>query len=202
MSALRRIVLLRHGETEGRSSSRFHGRGDVPLSEEGRAQMRAARDALATEWFDCVVASPLSRSWEGARLVAGNTAVRIEPDFREVDFGRWEGLTAREIEDRDPILYRDWQARVPGFEFPDGERRKDFLERVSRGLHRLQGSGARSALLVLHKGPIRAVIDELVGEELPRELPALGQSLSASLTSSGSWVLGRRGSNPPGLDEA
>ena len=37
-----RLILVRHGETEGESSIRYHGRTDVALSELGRAQMRLA----------------------------------------------------------------------------------------------------------------------------------------------------------------
>ncbi len=196
MSRLNRIVMIRHGETDGNSSVRFHGAGDVPLSVEGRLQMREAGATLRREWFDVVVASPLRRSWEAARLVAGRAPVRIEPDFREVDFGRWEGLTAEEIEARDPILFKDWRSGVEGFEFPGGERRKAFAERVHRGLDRLAASGARSALLVLHKGPIRSIAEKLLAEPLEDGLPALAGQVSLSIVTDGSWQLGRRGSDP------
>lgn len=200
MPELRRIVMLRHGETDGESSVRFHGATDVPLSEEGRAHMRQARDALANEWFDLLVASPLRRSWESARIVCGGQApVRIEPDFREIDFGRWEGLTLEEIQQRDPILFGDWQARAQGFAFPGGEKRADFVARVEAGLERVLASGARSALLVLHKGPIRAIAEKLLGEALPGDQPGLGCAVSLSRGADGRWQPGRRSSNPPGL---
>ena len=125
-----RILLIRHGETEGESSVRFHGRTDVPLSDSGRKQMRAAAARLPDEGFDLVVASPLSRAWEAARIVAPHRPISLEADFREIDFGRWEGLTAEEIEARDPALYRVWRARDENFEFPGGERRGDFRGRV------------------------------------------------------------------------
>jgi broad specificity phosphatase PhoE len=197
MSGLSRVVLIRHGETVGNSSVRFHGSGDVELSDVGRAQMRAAGRALAGEWFDLVVSSPLRRSWEAARIVTGSAApIRMESDFREIDFGRWEGMTAQEIEASDPVLYADWQDRTAGFEFPGGERRRGFLERVHRGLDAVLASGARSALLVLHKGPIRSVAARLLGDELPRDEPGLGEQVSLSRAPSGQWHPGRRGTNP------
>jgi broad specificity phosphatase PhoE len=199
MSRLRRIVMIRHSETVGNSSVRFHGRGDPPLSEEGREHMREAARGLRGEVFDLVVASPKQRAWESAQIVAGGAPVRLEPDFREVDFGRWEGLTAEEIEDRDPVLYKDWRARASGFEFPGGERRKDFTERVHRGLDRLLASDVPCVLLVAHKGPIRTIAEKLRGEPLPDGLPDLGQAVGLSLGNDGQWHLGRRGSNPPGV---
>ena len=70
-----RILLLRHGETDGESSIRFHGVTDVTLSELGRAQMRSARRGLPDEAIDLVVASPLSRAWQAARIVAPHRSI-------------------------------------------------------------------------------------------------------------------------------
>jgi broad specificity phosphatase PhoE len=87
-----RLILVRHGETEGESSIRYHGRTDVPLSELGRAQMRLAGRALETRYggvsFAGVFSSPLVRASEGARIVAGDWAPLVTIDeFAEVHFG-------------------------------------------------------------------------------------------------------------------
>jgi broad specificity phosphatase PhoE len=199
-SKLRRIVLLRHGDTVGNSHERYHGSADVALSDEGRSQMRSASRQLAREVFELVVASPLRRSWESAWIVAGGAPVRIEDGFREIHFGRWEGLTAQEIEARDPVAYQQWQARASGFEFPGGERREDFRKRVTEGLARIGSSGAANVLVVAHKGVVRAIAEQLLGEALADGDPPLGGKVS--LTRQGDrWRLGRRSSNPEGLDE-
>ncbi len=114
-----RMVLVRHGETEGESSIRFHGSNDVPLSDEGRAQLRETARRLPGR-FDLVAASPLSRAWEGSRILAPGMPVRLLDEFREIDFGDWEGLTREEIAARSPTDYASWQAGEPGFEFPGG----------------------------------------------------------------------------------
>jgi broad specificity phosphatase PhoE len=202
MSKLRRIVMVRHGETVGNSRVRFHGSGDVALSDEGRFQMREAAFRLRNETFDLVVESQLQRSWESAWIASGGASVRLESDFREVHFGRWEGLTKAEIEASDPVLYADWQSQAEGFEYPSGERRADFRARVKSGLTGLLESGAASALLVVHKGVIRIIAEKLLGEPLPDGAPELGGAVGLSRTADGSWILGRRGSNPPALDEA
>ena len=201
MSKLRRIVLVRHGETVGNSSVRFHGSGDVALSDEGRRQMRDAAFRLRSEVFDLVMASPLQRSWEAAWVASGGASVRLEADFREVHFGRWEGLTKEEIEASDPILFADWQSKREGFEYPSGELRADFHGRVERGLSRLLDSGASRALLVVHKGVIRIIAEKLLGEPLAGGEPELGSAIGLSRGGDGSWSRGRRGSNPPALDE-
>jgi broad specificity phosphatase PhoE len=199
MSQLRRIVLVRHGETEGESSVRFHGSTDVALSAEGRAQMRRVAGEVGEEPIDLVAASPLRRSWEAATLVGGGRPVRLVPGFREIHFGAWEGLTREEIQARDPILYEDWQGGVPGFQFPGGEPREAFRERVALGLGELRGEPARNALVVVHKGVIRVIVETLSGKALERDEPALGEVVTLTRDGDRDWYRGRRTSDPPGL---
>ena len=198
MSVLRRVVLLRHGETQGDSGSRFHGSNDVALSDEGRRQVREAAHGLRREVFELVVASPLRRSWRSAAIVAGTAPVRLEAGFREVHFGRWEGLSAEEIQAQDPVLYEDWQAGREGFEYPSGERRADFRARVLAAFASIEASGAANVLCVLHKGVIR-VIAEHLGGALEADQPVLGGSVSFSRAAGGAWRAGRRSSNPEAL---
>jgi len=201
MSRLRRIVLVRHGETEGESSKRFHGSSDVDLSAEGEAQMREVAREFSADVFDRVVASPLRRSWRAAHIAArSRMPVAIEADFREIDFGRWEGLTEQEIQATDPVLHEDWKGRVEGFEYPNGERRAEFRARVERGVQRLIDSGAGTALVVVHKGVIRTIVEKLIGEALPEGEPGLGGIVELRREPSG-WVHGRVGSNPAGVDD-
>ena len=200
MTALRRIVMVRHGETVGNSSVRLHGANDLNLSEAGRAQMRAAARRLVTEVFDLVVASPLRRSWQSASLLANGAPVLLVPEFREIDFGRWEGLSSEEIQAADPVLFRDWKARAPGFEYPGGEPRAAFRKRVSQGLARIEQSGVQGALLVLHKGVIRTIAEQLLEAPLADGEPELGGCIDLSRDGeNGPWFRGRRSSDPPAL---
>jgi len=202
MSRLRRLVLVRHGETVGNSSVRLHGSADLPLSDEGREQMRRAGRELRGEPFELVVASSMRRSWEGAAIVTAGAPIRLESDFREIDFGRWEGLTAEEVESADPLLYRDWVGGVAGFEYPDGEPRAAFRSRIERGLERLKQSDVHSALVVVHKGVIRTIFNLLLGEPIAdTEAPPLGGRVTLSRGSDDRWREGLRSSDPPALVE-
>jgi broad specificity phosphatase PhoE len=125
----------------------------------------------------------------------------LVPQFREVDFGRWEGLTREEIEACDPVLAKDWQDGAEGFEYPGGESRSAFRARVESGLDALLASGLRSVLVVAHKGVIRAIGEKLTGEALEREAPPLGGVVVLTRDGDGSWFAGQRGSNPPALAE-
>lgn len=199
---MRRIVLLRHGETTGNSSSRYHGSSDLDLSPEGCDQMRLAAAKLRWERFDVVAASPLRRAWRSAWIVAEGRPVQIVREFREIHFGRWEGLSQEEIQARDPVLYEDWRSGAEGFEYPGGERRADFRARVERGLGQIARSGGHSALIVGHKGVIRTVCELLAGAKPAAEDPALGRFVELIREPDESWFIGRRSSNPAGLEDA
>lgn len=199
---MRRLILLRHGDTTGDAKVRFHGSGDHDLSPIGREQMREAAASLRGEPIDVVVASPARRAWQSARLVAEGRPVRLLDAFREIHFGRWEGLSREEIQEQDPILYEDWQKEAPGFEYPGGEPREAFRARVEQGLRELARSPGHSALVVAHKGVIRAIVGLLTGEKPPRDVPALGGNIDLVAEPNGSWRVGRRSSNPPGLEAA
>jgi len=173
------LVLVRHGETEGESSIRYHGRNDVALSELGRAQMRAARREIELRLgdfsFDHIFATPLSRAMEGARLIAGTEAdiITVE-EFTEVHFGLFEGLTKEEIAARHPIEFEKWRADplAPSYTYPEGENRTAFTERVERGLattlkmiDAARRAESERVLIVAHRGVIRTIVRALIDQE-------------------------------------
>lgn len=163
----RRVYLVRHGETEGQSSIRFHGRSDVPLNDEGRAQLRGLTPWLPQEPV-AVVHSPLQRAREAAEIFAelrgwGPELMVEEPDFVEISFGHCEGMTAEEIADRMPEFYAAWQAgRTEGF--PGGETRAAFGARITRAFRRVVQSYPQGDLLVVaHRGVVRWGMRLLLG---------------------------------------
>lgn len=201
-SPLRRLVLVRHGETDGNSSQRLIGSGDPSLSALGRDHMLRARAALMGHVVDLVVASPARRAFQSAAVLTGGAQVRLEPDFREIHFGRWEGRSLAEVESADPVLYQQWRDGSADFEYPGGELRAAFRARVQRGLGRLVASGATGALVVVHKGVIREIARALECEIADRDRPALGEAIVLTREADGRWTQGTRSSNPSGVETA
>lgn len=173
--ALQVVVLVRHGETAGESSIRFHGANDVPLNDVGRAHAREASRSIGDIEFDLHVASSLSRASESARIIRPAADILLDDDLREIDFGRFEGLTRVEIAARDPELDAEWRRRGVEFDFPGGERRADFRARVDRGLERAFAAGATRLLVVAHKGVVRRGVELLTGVAPAQPSPELGE---------------------------
>ncbi|MCX4388700.1 bifunctional RNase H/acid phosphatase [Micromonospora peucetia] len=158
-----RLILVRHGETAYTEQRRYSGRGDVPLSERGRAQVRAtaARVAALAPSVAAVVSSPLSRCTATAEAIAGvlgGVPVRREDDLIECDFGAWEGRTFAEVREEWPGEMDAWLAstRVAP---PDGESFVDVAERCRRAVDGLcRAYPGETVVVVSHVSPIKLVL--------------------------------------------
>lgn len=104
------VLLIRHGETEWNTLGKFQGCTDIALSEEGIKQAKLLKDRLNGD-FDYIYASPLSRAFETANIIASGTDKRviIANDIREINFGEWEGLTVHEIAENYPEKFNVWR---------------------------------------------------------------------------------------------
>jgi broad specificity phosphatase PhoE len=149
-----RVVVLRHGETEWSKGHRHTGRTDVPLTEAGQEQARAARSVLEGLRLSdpLVLCSPRRRAVHTAEL-AGLTEVQIDDDLVEWDYGEYEGLTTPEIERNVPgwTIFTD---PVPG-----GESATQVQERADRVLAKVEPElQNRDVVLVGHGHFSRALI--------------------------------------------
>ena len=125
------LWLLRHGATEWALSGRHTGSTDLPLLPEGEAEARALAPLLSRQQFAAVYTSPLQRARQTCALAGLGGQAVIEPDLREWDYGRYEGITTAEI-----------RQTVPGWTVfthpcPDGERLEQVQQRCEGLISRL-----------------------------------------------------------------
>ena len=121
---MKRLILVRHGQTDWNVARRLQGASDIPLNDTGRAQARAARDGLWAELSPAplVVASHLDRAQETARILCEGRGIDVKADARlgERAYGVWEGLEADQREIDFPEEFARWQAghepRIDGYE--------------------------------------------------------------------------------------
>jgi alpha-ribazole phosphatase len=185
------LYLIRHGRVVGAERRRFIGHLDVPLSLEGEAEMRALAAHLSTVRLAAVYSSDLSRARRSAELIAAphRLAPRIIPALREMAMGRWEGLTAEEIQSREPEAFNAWMARIGEFPFPEGESVSVLIARAWPVVEEIASvhAGGRAAI-VAHGGTNRAILCRALGLPFDRLL-SLGQDYGALslLEWTGAW---------------
>ena len=166
-----RLLLVRHGNTKGNSAERFWGNTDVALSAIGIRQAERLRDHLVTEQIDAIYTSDLRRASATAEIIASRhqLAVMICPELHEINFGKAEGLTFKEISQRYPELIKAWPTRDLTFKYPDGESVGDLNNRVTRFLDRLEKHAPEETILIVaHSGVLRLLICHLLKLELWR----------------------------------
>ena len=155
------IWLVRHGESEANAEGVWQGQADARLNARGREQAERLGARLAGHSFDLVVASDLQRT--AATAAAAGLQAEPDPAWRELDLGRWEGLTSAEVMASYP---QEMQALMAGEDVPigGGETWGGFCARVDaavEGLAARLGEGER-ALVVTHGGFIGAYLSGLL----------------------------------------
>ena len=163
-----RIILLRHGEVEN-AGSVFYSRQDVSLSDFGRKQSLALADRLKDVPFSMVFSSDLSRCLFLAEAIAEKRGlvVEVRSELREVDFGRWSGLSWEAVEARYPGALSERMEKLESYRPPQGENLVEVALRVWRVIDEvLKKCKEEAVAIVSHGGVNRVLIARAIGLSL------------------------------------
>ncbi len=165
------LWLIRHAEVEVRYQRIFGGRIDMDLSPRGHRQAQALAAYLRHTQWDALYASPMRRVRQTLDPLLANGAPRPElvPDFREVDFGDWTGLSWEEVEARYGVSAFRWLDELERDGIPNAESGARFQARLEPPLRALlQRHQGGVAAIACHGGVIRAILSILFGWPLPQ----------------------------------
>ena len=154
-----RLILIRHGETDYSSESRYCGYSDPPLNKKGIWQVERLAERLKRLNADKVYSSDSKRAAKTAKIIFKDKSIEESQDFREINFGIFEGLKYEEIIKKYPKLYRTWLNNPTMVKIPEGEALKDLSRRVRKRLSLIlpQHKDGKIAL-VTHSGPIKVIL--------------------------------------------
>ena len=171
---LRRVFLIRHGETAKHDEKIFLGQTDVPLGEEGREQCRITGIELTHFDIrtDTLYCSDLTRAVQSAEMIIPGTGldltIKTVPEFREMNLGSWDGRPIREIRDRFPEQYEARGENLLSYRIDaDAENFYDLRERVVTKFNEIAQKEPGDIVIVAHSGVLRVLKCELTGRELP-----------------------------------
>lgn len=189
-----KLILIRHGETKGNEDGVYQGALDLSLSEKGINQCLEIKKKLKNFKVDKVYSSPLKRAIESACIIFNfdeynkennkglneqrrgvhngkgndryikNNGISIVDDFREVDFGSWEGLHYRTISMEQKEAYDQFIKDYKTFTFPEGENFNEFYTRIIKAFSDIaEKNKDKTIAIVAHGGTIKSILCELLG---------------------------------------
>ena len=150
------MFAIRHGETAWSRSGQHTGTTDIPLTDNGRLLAKRMRPVLAAKAFALVLCSPMQRARETCELAGLGDKAVIDPDLVEWNYGEYEGLTPKQIEEMAPgwLIFRDG--------CPGGEAPEHVGARVDRVIARSRAVDGDTALFA-HGHVLRVFVARWIG---------------------------------------
>ena len=154
------FYLIRHGHTRANEAHLYCGSTDLPLSPGGEEALKQLRYRLPPARF---LTSGMARTEQTLALLFGEVPHDQAPEFREIDFGRFEMRSYQELkEDPDYLAWisGDNHRNIP----PGGESGEQMEERVLSAFRRLEAENIPT-VLITHGGVIACIMAHLFPEE-------------------------------------
>ncbi|MFH1985192.1 MAG: histidine phosphatase family protein [Pseudomonadota bacterium] len=163
------VYLLRHGAIESSAGGRrYIGQTDLPLCDIGVGQARTWVDFFAAADLAAITSSDLARCMDTARIIAAacSLPVRAMPAFREIDLGRWDGLSFDDVKTRYPEAFQQRGENIADYRPPGGESFRDLQSRAWPAFEALSLQTHVKNLIVTHAGVIRVLLCRILGMSL------------------------------------
>ena len=160
-----RIILARHGETEWNVAEIFRGRIDVELSEKGLKQAELLAGYLRDFKIEAIYSSALKRALRTAQAISQyhRLNVEISTGLMDLDFGEWEGLSRREVQEKYKESYSEWLNYPEKTRMPKGESLNDVRERAIALIGEVTVKHEGTVVLVSHRVVTKILICALLG---------------------------------------
>jgi probable phosphoglycerate mutase len=164
-----RILVIRPGTTEYDEQGRIMGRLDIPLSEDGAAQVAKMVEEISHLEVELVYTAPSESSVQTANAIASaaNAKVKQTDTLRNLDPGLWQGKLVGEVKSQQPKVYKRWQEDPESVCPPEGEMVEDARRRFLKGIEKTLRKHKGGLLTMVIPEPMASVVcSELKNNEI------------------------------------
>lgn len=167
-----KILLVRPGVTNFDEQRRIMGTLDIPLNDQGTAQVAQTIDELAGEAIGAIYMSPCQCCEQTAELLAKSRDMKPKSldGLRNLDHGLWHGKRIEEVKQQQPKVYRQWQEHPETVCPPEGEPLSDVQARVKAALAKLIKKHKDGVIALVAPEPLMSVILCLLNECTPGDM--------------------------------
>ena len=153
-----KLIFIRHGQTDWNVQGKIQGSYDSELNDTGIKQaMNLSEKLLNLNYkFSKIYSSPQKRALKTAEILSKSSNVDYisVKDLQEMNMGKWEGLSWKEVEENYPNEYKEWYLNRRYTKTPDGESYQDMLERVLKAIHKIINENNEDVVIVSHSAII------------------------------------------------
>lgn len=173
--SIKRVLLIRPGETDWNLSGRWQGQVQIPLNQQGREQAKRMSRFIRPLGLDMLYSSDLRRARDTAEILAKELGTHpiFDPRLRERHMGEWQGLTTEEIQAWYPDEYQALQDRPESYQIHGGESWQQVRKRVWSVFEDMLGRGggqSDTVGIITHTTAIRTLLDTLVPDCQPLDM--------------------------------
>lgn len=164
------LYCVRHGESVFNAEGRIQGQQNPSLSELGRQQAQVVGQRLAALPIEAIYSSPLERARTTAEPLAEALGLEIKTDDRlkEIHVGKFQGMLWAEVHEQYPEFAEKWASQDPDYVIPEGESRRQLMDRGAAVLRDIHESGYQQVAVVAHGAILAAAFKALF--EIPVQL--------------------------------
>lgn len=158
---MKKLYLVRHGESEWNILKKVQGQKDVNLTKKGEQQAEKIANRLYNENIDIIYSSDLKRAFETAKKIGDKLKLNVNPDksFREINFGIWEGISTKELTDNYSKEHLLWMKKPHKLKLEGAETLEELQNRTIKGVNRISKLNPnKNILIVSHSAAIKTII--------------------------------------------
>ncbi|ABX42269.1 histidine phosphatase family protein [Lachnoclostridium phytofermentans] len=156
------IYFIRHGETDWNVENKIQGSNDIDLNENGINQALALGEKVKTQGLPIhkVYSSPQKRARKTAKILSEALQVDhiVKAGLEEMNLGRWEGFTWKEVKETDSETFNIWHANRNTKETPDGESYEEVLSRSIAAIQSILKNESQDIAIVSHGAVIKCLL--------------------------------------------
>ena len=161
-----RLILVRHGQSEGNLVRSFLGHTDLDITELGHKQAECTAEYLKDVKIDAIYSSDLKRAWNTAEHIAKKKDLSIiaDTELREIFAGEWENRLFDDLVTEFEEDFRIWREDIGNAIPTGGESVRELSERVCAELLRIAAMyDGETVCIASHATPIRMASVKAMG---------------------------------------
>lgn len=166
---MKKLFLVRHGESEWNKLKKVQGQKDIPLTEKGIEQAKLIGKRLINEGIEKIYTSDLKRAYDTARIIGKMLNIKVIPskELREINFGIWEGLTNDIIKSKFSKEHELWLKNPEMLKVEGAESILDLQLRAMNEINKIiSDENIDNVLIVSHSATLKAIILGLLNMDI------------------------------------